>query len=236
MIGLNSFNQVFDVEIDRKSKPMRPLPAGKVSVKFVYVFSLLSFLASLLISLMASAYFSLIVLFFIVLSVSYSCPPIRLKRYGISSNIIGGTLYGAIPFLSVWVTSNSSFPLVFFILFYGLAVSIATLKDFEDAGVEKDFGIRTLPVLLGYRKAKYIVLTMILSLLILMLISSVSIIDNRFVYPTLFSIFLALTIARMDFYKKENVISQSKNVTTGMIIIILIEVSYAVTALFINLA
>ena len=38
--GANTINDYFDVEIDRHNKPYRPLPAGKVSLKSAFVFSL----------------------------------------------------------------------------------------------------------------------------------------------------------------------------------------------------
>lgn len=221
VFGLNSLNQIFDIRIDKISKPSRPIPSGEVSAKSVYAFSVLSFSMSLAIALPVSLFFSSIVLLFILLSVVYSVPPLRLKRYGLSSNIIGGTLYGAIPFMSAWAVAGGTFPVNFFILFYGLATSIATLKDFEDAETEKKLGIKTLPVLLGYEGARLVMLFMIFSLLAFVRITS-----GAFAYPTLFSFLLLCAMAKLDLKKSGNVTSQSENVTKGMIIIALMELSY----------
>src|SRR3989338_8683396 len=192
VFGLNSFNQIFDAGIDSISKPLRPIPSGEISVKAAYVFSLLSFFVAFLSSLSVSMLSAELVILFILLSVAYSAPPLRLKRYGISSNIIGGTLYGAIPFMSAWAVTGGAFPVNFFILFYGLAISIATLKDFEDAETEKNLGIKTLPVLLGYERARLAMLLMIFSLLAFMLTTAF-----KFAYPTLFRFLLLYGIAKL---------------------------------------
>ena len=225
VFGLNSFNQIFDAGIDSISKPLRPIPSGEISVKAAYVFSLLSFFVAFLSSLSVSMLSAELVILFILLSVAYSAPPLRLKRYGISSNIIGGTLYGAIPFMSAWAVTGGAFPVNFFILFYGLAISIATLKDFEDAETEKNLGIKTLPVLLGYERARLAMLLMIFSLLAFMLTTAF-----KFAYPTLFCFLLLYGIAKLDLKKSGNAISQSKNTTKGMIIIALMEISYGVAS------
>ncbi len=231
VFGLNSFNQIFDIEIDRISKPLRPLPRKELSVRGVYIFSLLSFSISFLTSLLLPVIFSVLIAFFIATSILYSAPPIRLKRYGISSNIIGGTLYGAVPFAAAWIASNADFPIGFFILFYGLAISIATLKDFEDAETEKTLGIRTLPVLLGYKNSRIFILSSVFLLLIFMLALSIFVIDKIFIYPTLLCFLLLYALEKLNFHGKENVASQSKNVTKGMVIIILMELLYGATSL-----
>ncbi len=229
VFGLNSLNQIFDIEIDKISKPLRPLPSGEVSAKNVHAFSLLSFLISLAIALPVSLFFASIVLLFILLSVMYSVPPLRLKRYGLSSNIIGGTLYGALPFVSAWAVAGGTFPVNFFILFYGLAISIATLKDFEDAEAEKKFGIKTLPVLLGYEKAKLAMLGMIFSLLVLMLGFSAT--NRILLYPTLLCFLLLYELKKLNLRERGNAVSQSENVTRGMIIIVIMELSYGLSSL-----
>lgn len=233
VFGLNSLNQIFDVEIDKISKPLRPIPAKEVSVKGVYIFSLSSFLMASLISLTVSRMFTKLTLFFVFLSIIYSVPPIRLKRYGISSNLIGGSLYGAIPFLSSWSIVGGDFNLNFFIFFYGLTIVIATMKDFEDSKADKKAGIDTLPVLLGPKKARYIMLFAVFSILFMMLVSSL-LKKNIFIYPTLFSFIVLYYLTKIDFQNYADSTSQSRNVTLGMIAIVLVELSYGVTSFMIS--
>lgn len=230
VFGLNALNQIYDIEIDRISKPHRPIPSGKISIRSVYIFSAMSFFIAFILSLFSRT--TPLVIFFVFLSVIYSVPPIRLKRYGISSNIVGGTLYGAVPFLSA-AAITGSFSLAFFVFFYGAAIVLATFKDFEDMPTERRLGIRTLPVMLGYERAKQFVVYSLFSLLIFMLLST-GLIRSIFILPTLASLLLLSFIGKMNFNVK-NVVSQSPNVTKGMVIIVLMEIAYGITSFFAGL-
>lgn len=229
VFGLNSLNQVYDIDIDRLSKPLRPLPSGRISARGATALSLLFFLIAAAVSHFVSPAFASLIAFFVLLSVLYSVPPVRLKRYGISSNIVGGTLYGAIPFVSAWALAGGAFPLAFFIFFYGITICIATLKDFEDAATEKRFGIRTLPVLLGYEKARRFVVLGIFCLLAFMLAASLLTIPRVFVYPTLLCFLLLAPLMRLTL-RRRGVVTQSSGVTTGMMLVMLMELLYGATS------
>ena len=230
VFGLNAFNQVFDVEIDKASKKGRPIVLGALSRKKVLVFSIACFLASLAIAAAFAAAIVSVVLFFVFLSVIYSAPPIRLKRFGIMSNAVGGTLYGALPFLCASAISGN-FVLIYFFFFYGITIFLATMKDFEDMEAEKKLGIRTLPVLLGARRAKQLVDAGIFFVIAATTIAGAAVFGILQAAPGILCLVLLYKFCKIGFDAKEKVTSQSRSVTKAMLVIALMELVFgAITA------
>src|SRR4029079_1899125 len=48
--GNNALNQIYDLEIDRVNKPKRPIPSGRLSVAEAWRFSVVTYLASLVLA------------------------------------------------------------------------------------------------------------------------------------------------------------------------------------------
>jgi geranylgeranylglycerol-phosphate geranylgeranyltransferase len=148
--GANSINDFFDVDIDRINKPNRPLPAGRITRKQAYVFSLLLF--ALGTGLGAFIHF----LGFIIASGSsgllyaYS---FRLKGTVVLSNltvafitglafVYGGLAVGRVGLAAV---------VGIFAFFYHWGREI--IKDVEDVKGDGAVGIKTLPIVYGVKTA-----------------------------------------------------------------------------------
>lgn len=152
-------NNIQDVEIDRVSNPNRPLVKGeplelewyKQAAWFVFA-----------ITLTFALYADVVVLFFISIYLLsyflYSCPPIQFKRLPIISKfpiainvlllLLLGLNYVGKPEVMTW-------EILIFVLVGGtLALNVIDIKDREG---DKRAGIKTLPVLLGLKQAKFLI-------------------------------------------------------------------------------
>ena len=190
-LGLNAYNQVLDYEIDKRSKPKRPLPAGELSEKRALIITVALFALALALALMLNLLWAAAA--FIVIAVAYSNPAFRIRKLPLASNIVGGTLYGALPFLAASAIFGV-FDWFFFFLFYATAIVAATGKDFEDAEHEHLFGVKTLPILVGKKSAlAFIPLTLTFILLAALFILFSSGAPQKLLYAC--NLCLALVIA-----------------------------------------
>ena len=92
----NTLNQVYDRKIDRVNKAYRPIPSGVVTPKEGLWISMILYGLSLWRAAMVNRSFILLVLLLILFTISYSVPPLRLKKRLWISNIsvaVGGVKY-----------------------------------------------------------------------------------------------------------------------------------------------
>lgn len=233
IFGLNSLNNVLDLAIDKKIKPLRPLPAGKLTVRFVLLFSSICFVLSVCISALINQQAFFYGLLFTVLAIAYSAPPIRLKKFLFSANFVGAILYGAIPFLLVQQAIGISSQLPFLVFFTGLIFAIASVKDFEDVE-EKKAGVKTLPNVYGMRAAAYFTISLLFLILSMIALSLIGIIDFKFIFSGLISLFLLFPFS-VKFFKlikeidPKKIVTQSKLITYSMGLVGLVQLIYALT-------
>ncbi|MEM3010798.1 MAG: UbiA family prenyltransferase [Candidatus Bathyarchaeia archaeon] len=153
--AINLFNAVFDVEVDKLSKPNRPLPSGRIGAASVLASSLLLYFFGLVIAFMLGLVPFLLTLIGILLSISYSLPWIRIKAKGGLSNFALALGYTTVCFLGGWSIFRNiqEFPW-FILIFVTLQVAGANVvKDFVDYEADKKFEIGTLPVKYGVEKS-----------------------------------------------------------------------------------
>jgi len=244
IFGLNALNQVYDLTIDKINKPLRPIPSRRITSRTTKILTLTSYLIALLISVYSlNSLVLVLVLIFIVLSILYSIPLIRLKRFFLSTMIVGATLYGAIPFILAWTlfSDGTNFPWFLFLFFYILLVIISNTKDFEDYEGDKQNKIKTLQVITGVQKAKIII---VISIFLLIFVSTLLLlfhkIENFLTVPLLISICLLLVlIYKLIHIPKNSIITQkittqASIVSFGMIVYILILLSFALTFLLVK--
>ncbi len=151
-------NNIVDYDIDKVSNKERPLVTGSISLKTYKKISALFFLLAVTYSL-AAGYISL---FFIIIFMGnyflYSVPPLRLKRIPILSKLpialnsllllfLGHSFTGELLDLPVMIP-------IFFFTVYTLGINFIDIKDHEG---DKKEGIKTIPVLLGLKKAKLLI-------------------------------------------------------------------------------
>lgn len=152
-------NNIEDLETDEISNPLRPLVQGRVELR-PYLYA--GIFCQIVALLAASAHSLRLFIGIFAISLGYflySCQPFRLKKIpflakaliGFNSfciSITGYVLYGG---------NYREFPLewAFFILIpLSLAANFVDLKDVEG---DRKMGVKTLPVMWGYEKARYFI-------------------------------------------------------------------------------
>ena len=149
--GLQVFNDLFDVDIDRAVGKINPLLDG-VRVENYRSFSILLFMLALCCSLIINFTAFLIVGTFLLLGVVYSMPPVRVKQVPVVSTLviaIAVVLSVALGF-SVYYGARAISAIPVSILFPTvIAVTLGFVaKDIGHVKGDRARGVLTLPVLL----------------------------------------------------------------------------------------
>jgi len=165
-VASNYLNQAMEVEIDRLNKPYRPLPRGEADP--VLVAEISGLLYGLLFARAYIAFGRLsgtLALVIGLLTIAYSLPGINLKAR-LPYNILSQALArGLLAPLFIWTSVGggitdgriyafSAVPLVFLL-------GASSIKDFSDVQGDLAHGVRTLPVVLGRKKAAGVVMFLI---------------------------------------------------------------------------
>lgn len=174
VMSFNSFNAVYDKEIDAINKPNRPLPLGTLKDVNVLYISFVFFAISLVLALLINTVFFAIDLVGIFLAIAYSLPSIYLKKFLVAGTMVGNLMFAVIYPLEGWSLTPTS-PIPWYIIIFLIIVGFGTavLKDFEDVKGDKVNKIKTIPVVLGHSVAAdlvggiFIVALIILIVLIL---------------------------------------------------------------------
>jgi 4-hydroxybenzoate polyprenyltransferase len=155
--GSNILNQVYDYKIDKINKPYRPLPAKVLSKNeartAAWVVYLVTFWRATTVS---SGAFMFLILIIMLITIFYSIPPMRLKKRLFISNISIAFARGMLGFVAGWCIFGDPFnptPWLIGLVMTIYLIGAVTTKDFTDIPGDKKFGMRTLPVVLGKRKA-----------------------------------------------------------------------------------
>jgi 4-hydroxybenzoate polyprenyltransferase len=91
-----------------------------------------------------------------LLTVLYSAPPVRLRRHALSASLTLGIARGCLLMVGGWAAVQPVWhPAPWFAgLVFGLYIfGAGNTKDFADVRGDRAYGIRTLPVLFGARRA-----------------------------------------------------------------------------------
>lgn len=153
------YNDYWDSEVDRNSrrKGLFPLPRGLIRHRTILRTSLFFMLLAVLFSLLVSPLFTLVVGTCVLLSISYSTPPVRLKnRAGIDvlTNLLGS---GLLCSIAGWVIVKPllSYPYVWGFASMAGVAAIYIPTTIIDQKSDKAAGINTFAVYLGKRTAYY---------------------------------------------------------------------------------
>jgi len=156
----NVNNQYFDLDIDKTNKPFRPYPTGRISKRQIIIFTLLLYFSALILAWSINLRLFSIILITAVISFFYSAPPVRTKQYHFLSNISIALPRGMLLIVAGWSVTKPIFdlsPWFIGLIFALYLVGAATTKDFSDIRGDSQFGIKTLPVLYGVKKAAQII-------------------------------------------------------------------------------
>lgn len=152
----NTLNQVYDRDIDIINKAYRPIPMGVVTPREGIWISVVLYGIALWRAAMVNRYFLLMVVVLILFTISYSVPPLRFKKRLWISNISVALPRGMLGIVAAWsITGSITDPLPWVIgsIMAVFLVGSTTTKDLTDVPGDARFGIRTLPVHYGKRKA-----------------------------------------------------------------------------------
>ena len=142
----NAFNDLLDIDVDRINRPLRPLPAGRLSPNAARIESLVLALAGCVLAFWLSPWHGVIALAVAALLAVYS---ISLKHSLLWGNmlvaVVGASAfpYGA---LAAGDIGRSWIPVLFAFLFH---LGREIVKDIEDVAGDQVRGERTLPLCWG---------------------------------------------------------------------------------------
>jgi 4-hydroxybenzoate polyprenyltransferase len=172
----NSLNQIYDLEIDRVNKPKRPLPAGDLTLRQAWIFTWLMFAIGLLPTWLVVPYpfttwqakfFAPVAqheCFFIyfaafISTFVYSVPAFgRTKAHPIGANVTIAIPRGCLLKVAGWTMvarATTLEPWFIGSIFMFFLLGAASTKDFSDMKGDAAGGVRTLPIVLGVRRAAY---------------------------------------------------------------------------------
>lgn len=156
----NGINQVYDLEIDRANKPNRMIPSGRMGVREGVWVSVVLYVVALSFALAVNLQCFAIAAVAAVLTLVYSVPPLRTKRWGWAANLTIAVPRGLLLKVCGWSTAKTILHGESWYIgsIFGLfLLGASTTKDFADMKGDKAGGCETLPIKYGVRKAAYII-------------------------------------------------------------------------------
>ncbi len=158
MAAFNTLNGIFDIELDKISKPHRPLPSAKITKRHAWRFYAALVSAGSVLAYFANIYVFIIILSVIILSILYSSPAGWLKRHFLMNTAIVAACYSVLPLLAGWVVFASPFsiPIEIFVVLGIISFGMVVVKDIEDMVADKVSGVMTMPLVLGVERTVYI--------------------------------------------------------------------------------
>ncbi len=155
----NCMNAAYDAHIDRINKPYRPVPKGLITRDEASSLAFMLYFLGLFRAILISYQFFAIVLIITIITIYYSMPPVRLKRRFWVSNMTIAIARGLLGFLAGWTIFGDPTDPTAWVIGGILAIYLVgatTSKDFTDVEGDRKYGMRTLPVVYGPKRAALI--------------------------------------------------------------------------------
>jgi chlorophyll synthase len=157
----NAWNQAFDAGIDRVNKPARPIPSGRATVGGAMALGHGAALAALAVAGLHAwraghAWFLLCLAAGVLATWVYSAPPLRTKRRTYGALLTIAVPRGFLVPVAGWAAvapPATAEPFALGVVPGLFVLGAATTKDFADVEGDRAGGCRTLPVVLGPRRA-----------------------------------------------------------------------------------
>lgn len=186
----NSLNMYTDYKIDKISRPHRAIPRGVLNRREVLFFSTFLVFGAFIISVIAlTPFLSVFVIVGLILATVYSIRPTRIKARGPAAPISIALGYVFIPYVGA---SLIYAPLKFDVLLIAAILTIQTAgasisKDFIDLKGDKTHDMDTIPLTVGLKKARRIVVAgLLIPVLVFPLLAFLE------VLPALFIMYIVL--------------------------------------------
>ena len=151
--GGNTINDYFDYEIDMINSPERPLPRGAMTRKTALIYSFFLFSLGLLFAYFINIYAFSIALVAYVLMVFYAW---KLKPLPFIGNMVVAFLTGITPIYGALAVEKIGFSGYLALSAFLVNAGREIMKDIEDVEGDRAKGARTLPIVLGNKKAAHI--------------------------------------------------------------------------------
>lgn len=153
-------NDYYDVKIDFINKPERVEIGKTITRRFAILFHVSLSLSGILMGLFLSWKIGLVNAFSVFLLWLYSN---NLKRLPFVGNLSVGLLTGLSIFVvEILYPGNHAMILVYSVLAFFMTLVREIVKDMEDLKGDNTFGCRTLPIVFGIRKTKWIIYSVLL--------------------------------------------------------------------------
>jgi len=163
----NVGNDIFDIEIDRKSKPFRPLPSSHITIKSAVVLAVILSLVALVSAALINRSCLLIASVTAIALLFYT--PL-FKGRGYAGNILISLISALAFFYGAAATGNISgglIPAVFAYLFHFIREIV---KDMEDYEADKTYNVPTGAVRYGFKVSRGYAVGLMMILIIATLI------------------------------------------------------------------
>jgi chlorophyll synthase/bacteriochlorophyll c synthase len=141
----NVVNHIYDLPADATHDYDRPLVKGVISIKETYMFwaasTVLAFIVAFFVNMTAVALTAACLL----ISIAYSVPPLKLKRWDTGAHGLMGLGYGVLFCLLGWSLHHpvAAVPLGNVLVFFLVTTVITMTKDYKDVEEDKTVGIIT---------------------------------------------------------------------------------------------
>ena len=141
-----SFNSWTDRELDRISKPHRPIPSGKIKPVHALFYSLVLLIFSVIYPLFVYKSYLTLFLFFLlpILGLLYSAKPIRLRRYPIPAAITISLGLVTPIMLGYFMNRSDTKMVALFAALFLFCLSIVPLKKIEEVEEDRKTGYSNL--------------------------------------------------------------------------------------------
>ena len=151
--GGNTINDYFDYEIDRINRPERPLPRGAMDRRTALWYSLFLFAVGLALALLISIRAFAFALLAYITMFLYAW---KLKPLPFIGNIAVAALTGVTPLYGAIAVGKIGLAGTLAVCAFLVNVAREIVKDIEDVEGDLKKGAKTLPIILGRRKAAYV--------------------------------------------------------------------------------
>ena len=158
-------NDYYDVKIDSINRPNRVVIDRKIHRRNALIWNGILDVSAMVFACLVSYYMAIIVGFCIFLLWSYSN---HFKRLPLIGNLIIATLSGISILLVPYHFREVNEAVLVYALFSFLITLIREIvKDMEDMKGDVRFNCKTLPIVLGIRRTRYVLYLLVISLIVL---------------------------------------------------------------------
>ena len=154
MMGMNLFNDIFDIQTDSINRPNRTLVRYPYLKNYFIILGLVLLICAIILSFLLNYKATIIVLFTVFILIAYT--PVFKKMLFLGNIIIAFFLGLVFIFIEVSTTQTFSTLLIPAIIAFSISLIREIIKDIEDYKGDKASHIYTAAVYFGVKKTSYL--------------------------------------------------------------------------------